>query len=341
MLLILSGVAAFSGCGLVDEDMDDCETDYGMAYELRMVTNMTTEISTQLSLAADVSIANSLKTYIAGVFTDHAQDVDLSFYDVVADPAVGDQVRLHHEAHTMNASQSSYTLYIPIRKYMHLAVANVAGSDQISLVNDGMCHSAQLQQEIMDTVDCQRSGLFTARLPMDIKAGEDQEFNVNLYMANCASSLVVDTLGSGVRKVDAYASGFATGFSICDSTYTFAYTPIVRADRLSSDPGSLCFATVNFPSRDVDAKSVIETSDPFVSTGSSEGALWRYRVYATMPDGSVTETILGVSSPLRAGQLKIIKVKILPNGSAATSDPAVGVSVTLDWEGGSEVIVEV
>jgi len=333
-ILVLAAASLFA-CSLVDEDMRDCETDYNLDYELRLVTNMSTEIRTELNMTSDLYIAEALEGYLKDVFTDYAHDVDLGFYDVVRDPAAGDSLRLHHESHIMDANQSSYTLYIPIRRYMHLAVANIEDNGLVTLENGGLCHAAKLSQIIRDTIGCHRSGLFTARLPMDIKEGQDQEFNVSLYMANCASSIIIDTTGSGVRDLRVVATGFATGFDICDSTYQFLYTPIVKADKIVlSEPGRLCFTTVNFPSRGLlDAKSSFDSNDPFVSE-SAEGSLWRYKVYTEMGDNKVNETVLGVFTPLKPGQFKIIQVKVLPNGAVQPDDPAIGVSITMDWTPG-------
>ena len=106
------------GCSLLDENLEDCEKDHLLNYELRLVTNMSTEINTQLEtdISTDVELAAAaaLRNYLKNIFTDFAHDVDLSFYDVVED-----SVRLHHEAHIMDANQSSYTLYIPVHRYMH------------------------------------------------------------------------------------------------------------------------------------------------------------------------------------------------------------------------------
>lgn len=344
ILCLLIGTAALAGCGLVDEDMRDCETDYTLDYELRMVTNLTTELQTELSLAADVQVATALRDYLKNVFTDFAHDVDLGFYDVVRDEAAEDSLRLYHEQHIMNANQSSYTLYIPIRRYMHLAVANITDNGLVHLESGALCHGARLDQQIRDTISCHRTGLFTARLPMDIKEGEDQQFEVSLYMANAATALVIDTLGSGIRDVRAFATGFANSFSICDSTYNFQYTSLVRADKIDlPEPGKVCFATVNFPSRNPKdyepAKSIFDGDDPFVSE-EAENALWRYKVYTTMSDGKTTESLLGVFKPLQAGQLKVIKVKVLENGAVQPDDPTVGVSVTLDWSPGIDINVD-
>lgn len=335
LLSLVLGTAALAGCCLVDEDTRDCETEYYLDYELLMITNLNTEIDTRLGQEADVEIAKALRNYLKEVFTDYAHDVDLSFYDVVRDEVEEDSLRLHHETHVMDASQSSYMLYIPIRDYMHLAVANIEDNRTIDIEDGNLCHKSRLAQNVRDTVSCHNTGIFSARLPMNIRKDVSQSFEVNLYMANCAAAIVIDTVGSNISDVKVFATGFATEFNICDSTYLFPYTPIVKADEVKiPEGGSLCFSTVTFPSRDPEnTKAVIETDDPFVSDKYSE-ALWRYRVYTVTKDGTITETLLGITTPLRAGQLKIIRGKVLDNGAVQPDDPTVGVSVALDWEPG-------
>lgn len=341
LIYLILGTAAITGCCLVDEDNSDCEAEYNIDYELRMITNFSTEISTELGLETDIQIAQALRQYLAGIFTDFAHDVDLGFYDVVRNEAAGDSLRLHHETHVMDASESSYTLYIPIRDYMHLAVANIEESNMVDFENGGLCHAAQLTQPVRDTVGTQSTGLFTARFPMQIVQNKSQTFDVNLYMANCASAIVIDTVGSNITGLEVFATGFATDFRVCDSAYLFNYTPIVKADKLPlTEPGSMCFATVTFPSRDPEqTKVVIETEDPFISERST-GSLWHYRVYTRTADGKTTETLLGLFTPLKAGQLKIIKGKVLDNGAVQPDDPTVGVSIALDWEPGSHHEIE-
>jgi len=327
--MVLAGCFLGVSCSLIDEDMSDCGKDYTLDYELRLVTNMTTEIKTELSLDTEISVAKALEAYLGEIFTDFAHDVDLSFYDVE-----GDSVSLHHEKHVMDASQSSYTLYIPVREYMHVAVANVEKNGDVALEKDEKCHTSALTQFDQDTIASHRTGLYSARLPMDIREGKDQEFDVKLYMANCASALVLDTLGSGIRDIKVFASGFATSFSLADSTYRFAHSPIVKADKVpvQDDPDAmLCFAAVTFPSQDVKGTKVrIDTDDEDV-TVEAEEALWNFRVYTLLSDGSVTETIMGVKVPLRPGRLKVVKGIILDDGSCVSCVPYVGASVTLQW----------
>lgn len=320
---------SFCACALVDEDMRACKDNYKINYELRLVTNISTEIQTQISTSVELtSVATALQEYLRGIFTDFAHDIDLSFYDVQ-----GDSLRLHHEVHIMDASERSYTLSIPVRRYMHLAAANLDGSDNIRLQNDEKCHTSVLWQDEKKVLDSFKTGIFTARLPMEIKENVDQHFEVKLSITNCASALVLDTLGSGIRDLRVYMSGFANGFNLADSLYIFKSNPLVVADEVNvSDGRFTCFCAVTFPSREVDAetKVIIDTDDPYVSPEAEE-TLWKCTVYATTEEGSTTESVLGVKLPLRPGQFKLIRAKVYDDGSVRSQDPYVGASVTLDW----------
>ena len=324
----------------MDEDLRDCGTDYDLDYELTLVTNVSTEISTELettlSTELELSAALSLRNYLKNIFTDYAHDVDLSFYDVVED-----SLRLHHEEHIMDANQSNYTLYIPIRQYMHTALANIVENPLVEVRDGDRCHREKLHQVEGDTLTSHTTGLFTARLPMDIQEGEDQRFNVRLYMVNAATAVVIDTVGSHIKDLKMLATGFATDFSVCDSLYYFNQAPVIQMDRLAlEESGGFCYAAVHFPSRNPsEVKSVIDSQDPFV-TVDAESSIWQIKAYVTLPDNSVTETILGVTQPLQAGELKVIKVKAMENGAVQPNDPTVGISITLDWGSGMEHQVE-
>lgn len=321
--------AAFTGCALVDENLTDCEANHRLNYEIRLVTNMTTELQTQLSMAADVQVSTALQAYLGNVFTDYAHDVNLSFYDVF-----GDSLRLHHEAHQMEASQSKYTLFIPVREYMHVAVANMDLVPGLELVGDEKCHAARLQQEVRDTVESFKTGVFTARLPMHIKEGMDQEFDVKLYTASSVHAVVLDTLGSHIKDIKVFSTGFATSFNLADSVFHYSFTPVVRDEEVEvgDTPGNpLCFASVTFPSRNPSSTKVIINNDDEFVTESADESLWRCKVYATLPDGSITETVLGVKLPLLPGEFKIIKCTVTNDGSTSPKAPWVGASVTLNW----------
>ena len=95
---------------------------------------------------------------------------------------------------------------------------------------------------------------------------------------------------------------------------------MVEPDEIVLDySNSVCFSCVTFPSRD--------------GTREGEEELWYFDVYTTLTDGSVTRTVLGVSKPLQAGQLEIIRVRALNNGAVYPDDSVdsyVGASVTLN-----------
>ena len=331
-----------SSCCMIDEDRSDCGKEIKIDYELMLVTNMSIEIDTQLGDDDEQCIAAALRQHLSNVFTDFAHDIDLSFYDVE-----GDSARLFHEQHIMDASQRSYAITLPVQDYMHLALANIQDNRLVSLSQDDRCHTSQLAQTaVPDTIEPHNTGLFTARLPINVQEDVDQTFKVRLYMANCAAALVLDPRGIAISDMKVYATGFASDYQICDSSYVFAaQSPVVRSSFVENDCGNqLCFCTVNFPSREVETPSleegqaetrtVIETIQPFIAK-AGEKSLWAFRAYVTLRNGKTTETVLRVREPLRAGQLKIIKCYLRDDGSVVPSDPKVGASVSLDWQPGN------
>ena len=340
VLLLLSAWLAVGCSTYIDDDLSDCppdnpptpptptEDNYELNYELRLVTNITTEINTQLNTTTDASVANALRAHLQNIFTDYAHDVDLSFYDTENEQAV-----LYHEAPVMNASQKSYTIYLPVREYMHLAVANLKDNKVVELRGSERCPTSQLLTTPVgkDTIDSHATGLFTARQPISVLEGVDQTFHVKLYMANCASALVIDPRGHSFKDLKVYTTGFASDFLVNDSVYTFSeFPPIVRTSKVETGSDALCYCSVNLPSKtEEDMRTVIETE---FDGDESDKTFWEFRCYLTKEDGTVTESILTVKEPLHAGQFKIIKAFIgSDSGDVRTNDQTVGVSVTLDW----------
>ena len=334
----MAAALLLGGCCLVDEDVSDCDVEYKIDYELRLVTNMTTELETVLDLESDIYVQDALREYLKDIFTDFAHDVDLSFYDVVPP-----MERLHHERHIMDANQSSYTLTIPAHEYRHTAVANIVDNTQVVLQNDDLCSTAELQQETPwgHPLPSHNTGLFSARLDMKVLSNVDQSFDVKLYMVNCASALVLDTSAAPeLQDIEVAMVDFADSFTVSDSTYHYDVNPMIMAKDLPVEKGGeRCFAAVHFPSRDYrpgenpDTKLVIETTEPFESD-TAKKAIWRCVVHVTLPDGKVTQSILNIPKPIRAGQLKILRVRVLDDGSVRPADSTVGVSVSLDWQNG-------
>lgn len=336
-LFLVFGAATLTGCSrLIDEDLSDCAPEFDVDYELMLVTNLQTELETVLDVQTDIAVSGALKEHLDDVFTDFAHDVDLSFYDTVEPMG-----RLEHMQEIMDASQTSYALHLPGRDYMHVCVANLGDEPTVTLEGDEFCNTARLVQHpsVQDTVEAHSAGIFTARQRLDVQTDVDQTFNVSLYMVNAATSLILDLSDApGIEDVRVVLTGFADSFSLADSTYHFDSSPIVRTRRVpTGNDNELCFASVHFPSRDLppESKVYIDTDEPFPDEYAEE-ALWEWRAYITLADGSVTETILGVHSPLRPAQFKIVKGQVHQDGAVSSDDQYVGASVALDWHPGHE-----
>lgn len=308
-----------AACSTIDEDLSDCGEDFEMEYELQLITNIETELQTELVTGRELLVADALRNHLANIFTDVARDIDLSFYATGKEDALQ-----YHKSDLMNANEKSYSFFLPAQDYRHLALANLQNNSVVSVTGGDQSATQTLVQKQGETIESHETGLFTAREDMKVKEGEDQTFHVDLYMANSATALVIDNpRGVEVKDIQVYATGFATAFNVNDSTYTYVDNPpMVHAQQVSTDADDmLCFCTVNFPSRD---KAV------------GEEPLWQYVVYVTLADGSVTQSVLSLKEPLMAGNLKIVKTYLQADGSLQPDNTLVGVSVTLDWkEGGT------
>ena len=69
MLLMMT---CFSACSSIDDDLSNCneEGQFQTDYQLKLVTNMTTELKTQLTTMTELSVAGSLETHLKNIFTD-------------------------------------------------------------------------------------------------------------------------------------------------------------------------------------------------------------------------------------------------------------------------------
>lgn len=304
-------------CSLIDEDLSNCGRENEIDYQLRLLTNIRSELNTQLTTETEQAVAEALRARLADIFTETAHDVDLSFY-------TSDSARAKHETHIMDASQASYTLYLPARRYIHLAVANIVDAANVILTDDNTAPLSHLKQAEGDTIDSHTTGLFSARLPINVTGSEDKTFDVKLYMANSAAALVIDTTGvSGIQDIKVYSSGFANGFMLRDSVYTYGNeASVVRSVPVVMNHGHyVCNYTVNFPSY----------QQP-VTWATQE--YWRLMAYVTLADGTTTENIFSIQTPLMPEEIKVVKAKMKNDGTLTPMTSDVGVSVTLDWKQG-------
>ena len=289
--LLLSALWLTAGCSAIDDDLSDCGVDYEIQYELQLVTNMEMELQTQLTTQVETSVAAALREHLKDIFSDFARDIDLSFYDV--DEQLG---RLSHEQHVMNNNEKSYTLYLPMREYRHLALANLQQNSWVTLTGEEHSNTMMLQQVLNEPVESHQTGIFAARTNLDVLENQSQTFHVNLYMVNCAAVLLLESRGHDAKDVSVVSTGFATGYNVDDNTYTFSDNP------------------------------------PLVNAG--EEVYWQFRVYVKNGD-NIVETVMNIKEPLKAGELRIIKGYIDSDGAVRPYDSKVGVSVTLDWNGGA------
>lgn len=308
---------AFSSC--IDEDMSDCGKDYTVNYQMRLHTNMQTEIDSELSAPEEQQMARRLEQALADIFSDVARDLDINFY--------ANNELAHHEAHLINAANASFTIYLKAADYRHLAWANVAANPVLTISGQDTDQQVKIANVPNDTIDGHTHGLFTARKDMAVKS-ESYTFTVPMYMQNCATALVVNRNGVAADDIKAYVVGLANDFSVNDSVYHHERTTAVRTTRMD-EGGHTCLHTAGFPSPDGMRSKV----------GEADG-IWSYHVYVTI-NGKITETKLYVREPLKAAQLKIIKVNLNPDGSVTTEAPEVGVSVTLDWKPGGDYEIEI
>jgi hypothetical protein len=314
-----AGIFLAAGCSLIDENLKRCEPESKMNYRLSTEISLSEELHAQLTEETDVALIPQLEGYLENVFSGRAHDMDLSFYDAAASYDL-----LHHEHHVMDAGQTSYSLYIPVHQYLHVALANLENNPLLSLREEDNARTVTVHESVADTLDPHPCGVFAAHLPINVEDRE-QSFEVALHMVNSAAVLALDTLGSRIKDIRVFAAGFATDYSPSDGVYTYAYTPIHRTGKVVSpaSDAKLGFISVSFPSRDTAPVKA-----------DSKDAIWAMYVYATLASGSVTETKVSVTTPLEAGKVRVIEGTVYPDGSLTSEDPTVGLSITMDWTPG-------
>ena len=336
MLTMLLGMSAtLSSC--IDEDMSDCGKDYQIKYNLKLNTQINTVIDADLNLSEEQAIASNLKQALDGIFTDHAKDNDLSFFS--------DETLSHHEANPMDASSASYTIFLPRNNYENLSLANIGEANNVSITEPSILHSLALSQEKKDTIDSHNIGLFSSRLTI-LEDDFDHDLQSTLYMANCASAVVIDKNNIQADDIFGFVKGMADEFLVKDSIYHYDTNTIVRAQRVADTDRHAALYAVSFPSRDGyyignNAKSS-QGNNRSMGTRADESTsgIWEFHVIVKL-NGKYTENILTFPTPLQAGNLKIVKVTLQPDGSFTSSTQNVGVSVKLDWKPGGSHDIEI
>ena len=72
-----------------------------------------------------------------------------------------------------------------------------------------------------------------------------------------------------------------------------------------------------------------------------ERKTWRWYVYATLDDGTVTRSTLEMRPSVKAGQLKIRNAFVKEDGEVGSNEVDVSVTVKLDWKPGLDIEVPI
>ena len=318
-------VPVMTACHGIDDDLSDCGKDVDLLYRMCLITNMETEIDSVLCEAGDQPVADALRQTMRAYFSDKGHDLDLSFYD-----RLNGGTRLLQQSKDMGgATQASYTIYLEQADYRHTAVANLAGNGVTSWLSPEWMERSKIQNQQNDTIDSHQTGFFTGRYNVLVgKDGDRLTGVVDMYMANDAAAVVIDTAGVKIEGMKAYIEGLGNSFQPSDSLFAHNKPQVVRTHLLPVSAGTeVCYYGMGFPSPDVPATRVTPSE-------AKEGSYWSMTLFVWMPDGSITRNDLYVHEPLKAANLKIIKLKMEPTGEVTTVDAEVAVSVQLNWEDG-------
>lgn len=320
--LLIALAVLVSSCSLINDDLSVCPTgedSIEVNYSLSLTTSLTVELSEEINLETETALYTDVADYLSDIFTDHAHDVDLRFFHLTSEDLK------HSERHIIDANQKSLTIQLPADDYMHLAVANIERAAMVEYADNELSSAAALYTRYLPQVrtaprKSHTAGIFTARQQMQVTGNESQHFDVTLYMANCATVLVLDTVGSGCTAASMQVEGMATDFAVRDSIYSFEGTQPMLGEPFTSHTERMLFAAVSFPS----------------DTVQTANGMWQVRIETYNKDDKRCETILSMPEPLRAGRVKVIRARVDEQGAVRTESTDIGVTVTLDWKSGGE-----
>ncbi len=321
-----------TACSTIDDNRDDCYINLQADYELNLVTNETSELAR--TLGDRPGIAEALRQHLSGVLADPGRDLILSFYN--------NGPRSYQQTEAMNnAPTKRVNMTLDIKDYEHLAIANVQGNNVVTLEGDNTLQTTSLDaNNTNEAIASQKTGIFTGRRSFPNMTYGNYPCHIPLYIANCAAAIVLDPRTAKFTDVKIYTTGFATSFSVADSTYRYDKSPLVRAESVAMPDTTrwIAFCGVSFPSKEPAApsretRSRVDADQPFSYADSGQD-LWQYECYVTMADGTITKTTLGIHHSLRGGQLKVLCGHIDDEGVIRLYDTTVAVSVELKWQSG-------
>ena len=325
-----------------------------MELQMQLVTNLDLELETVLTAETDVTTKQVLYDHFSHIFTDHAHDIHIFFYNLTND----DVSYSIHEV--IDANQSTYTFFLPKDDYDAIALANLYDNGIVTLEDTAHSTDIRLSTPAQDTLPTQNTGIFAVEKQLEVLDSIDQKFELTLHMTNSALAIVIDTANVTVTGIRAYMTNTAHALLLRDSLY-FHNKPktVVMEEIVASPRPSPKREEVNSPQRPNKynpASSPMQVESDTVShafllggvgfpspdTPDVDGTYYQAKLYVTLADGKTTETVLSIREPLHAGMLKVIKAELQGDGGVVpVRAPEVGASVTLDWKSGGEHNIEI
>ncbi len=333
-------VMGMQGCGLfdlIDDDLSVCGQDMVLELRLELETSLDLELETVLSAETDLYTRTLLHDYFSHIFTERPHDISVGFFSADADTVVE---TIYDASDTI---QRTYTFFLKKNNYYAIALANKEGNEVLTLTDSTDSRLARLETLPIDTLPPQRTGIFSVTREIEVQDSTSQRIDLTLHLTNTACALVIDTADVSCTAIRALLCGTAETLYLRDSLYMFEHPKIVRMEAIepakqTNGPLRIC--------QYVNEESPVPVLLGCVSLPSADepdgvGVYYTAKVYVTMPDGKVTETVLSVQQPLRAGQLKVLRLQLQPDGEVKPiAAPEVGATVTLDWKDGGEHNVE-
>lgn len=347
MLFLCAGLA--QGCSLIDDDLSVCGTDFEMVLEMQLVTDLDLVLETTLSAETDVYTRAVLRNYFSDIFTDHAHDINIGFFST-------DDELVYSIHDVIDATQSTYTFYLPKADYHAIATANLDNNQVVTLRDSADSRMARLETMAADTLPTQRTGLFTVARDIEVIDTADQKINLTLHMASCALALVIDTSAVPVSNIRAHMTNTANELMLRDSLFLHDRPKAVHLEKIEDTAAAAAAAQhyrpnkANLPNLANIASAEPSRRDfllgcaafPTPDDPAKDGSYYQVKVYVSLPNGTITETVLTPYESLQAGQLKILKLQLQPDGSVLpTTSNEVGASVTLEWKNGGEYPIDI
>ena len=328
-IVILIFPFLFAGCHLIDDDLSVCGEELVVTYELQLHTELSMQLETELYAEADMPVREALKEWLSPIFTDKAKDIDLRFYAHKTD-----ELRYLIQE-VINDNRTSYTIHLPHENYMHLGVANIEDNTQVRFLGSEHSASAELRMPDRENLNPLNTGLFTARLPMNITE-ESRHFDVHLYMVNSAVAVVFDVPDNlALTALSGEVLGCAESFSIKDSTFSHVNERDFLMDNIRI--GNVPAAPARVKAEDVSTTTRCLAT---VCMPTNDNQSWNVEVIASMADDTQTKTTLTIDDPLKAGTLRIIRCRLGEKGEVLPESQEVGAIVELNWKGGDDHSIE-